>query len=72
MKLKGPEYVENIFSCSIKKRTCTRETDKIKSWAILQNFSFFMLKLTKTPILPNCQVSNGVLTIQKSNFCKVA
>ena len=29
-----------------------RETDTIKSWAILQNSNFDMQKLTKTSILP--------------------
>ena len=32
-----------------------------KSWAILQNFHSFVIKLTKTHILPNCQVPNVFL-----------
>ena len=35
-----------------------RETDRQKSWAILQNFNSWMIKVTKTPILLNCQVPN--------------
>ena len=66
----GPEYVGNIYSLSLKK-PFTRETDTIKIWAILETFNFGMLKLTKTPILPNCQVQNGFfvnLVIQESKF----
>ena len=48
----------NVFSRSLK-TPLTRETDTIKSGAILQNFNFGMLKLTQTPILQNCQVPNG-------------
>ena len=47
-----------IFSLVPSKKPLTRETDTIKSWAILQNFNFGMLKLTKTP-LPYCQLPNG-------------
>ena len=38
-----------------------------KSWAILKNLYSFMIKLTKTPILPNCQVPNVFLN--ECNFC---
>ena len=64
-----------IFSLVPSKKLLTRETDTIKSWVILQNFNSRMLKLAKTPILPNYQVPNDVfvnLTIQESKFCKVA
>ena len=37
----------------------TRETDRQKNWAVLQKFNSWMIKLTKTPILTNCQVANG-------------
>ena len=47
-----------------------------KSWAILQNFNY---QLTKTPILPNCQVPNIFffrltvnLIIQQLKFYKIA
>ena len=72
--LLGPEYVENIVSRSLKK-TLVRETTTIKKLAIFQNFNFGMLKLTKTPILPNHQVPNVTfvnLTIRESKVCKVA
>ena len=41
------EYVENVFSRSLKKKPLTRETDKISSWTILQNFNSWMIRLTK-------------------------
>ena len=37
--LYGPQYVENIFSRALKK-ALTRETDTIKSWAILAKLQF--------------------------------
>ena len=55
------EYVENIFSHSLKK-SLARETDTINSGTILQNFNFGMLKFNQTPILPNC-------TSTKWHFC---
>ena len=57
------------------KKSLGRETDTKKSWAILQNFNFGKLELTKTPILPNCQVPNGFfvnLIIQEVKFFKIA
>ena len=70
----GPEYVENIFSGSLKKTSHLRNWYN-KAWAILHNFNCEMLKLTKTPILPKCQVPNGLfvnLIIQELKFCKLA
>ena len=29
---------------------------RVSTFSILQNFNFWMIKLTKTPTLPNCQV----------------
>ena len=58
-----------------KKHTLTKETDTIKNGAVLKNLHFGMLKLTKPPILPNCQVQNGFfvnLIIQELKFCKSA
>ena len=52
-----------------------RETQAKKNRAILQNFNSGMLKLTKTPILPNCQVSDNFflnLIIQELKFCEIA
>ena len=49
-----------------------------KSWAIFQNLNSWMIKLTKTPILPNCQVPNGYFCvtvnfiIQGLKFGKIA
>jgi hypothetical protein len=48
-----------IFSLVPSKKPPARETVTIKSWGILKNFNFWMLRLTKTPILPNCQVPKG-------------
>ena len=57
---RGSEFVQIISSCSLKK-PLSRESDMKESLASLQNFYFGILKLTKTPILPNCQVANGFL-----------
>ena len=39
------------------------KNDKSKKLRNLQNFNSLMIKLTKTPILPNCQVPNGYFCI---------
>ena len=55
----GPDYVFLIFSLNSlrfffsHKRNCHKHK---KSWAIFQNFNCWMIKLIKTPILPNFQV----------------
>ena len=69
----GPECVWNILFCSLKK-SLGRETDTKKSWVILQNFNFGKLKLTKTPILSNCQVPKDFfvnLIIRMGSFAKL-
>ena len=40
-----------------------RVTSNQRNWQdfFLQNFNFWMITLTKTPILPNCQVPNGFI-----------
>ena len=50
------EFYNYRFPLNPLRSSFTRETDTMKSWAILKNFNFGMLKLTKKPILPNCQV----------------
>ena len=55
----GPEYLFNIFSCSLKKSSHERNWDQKKAEQSFQNFNSWMIKLTKTPILPNYQVTNG-------------
>ena len=61
----GPEYVGDIFYGSLKK-TLIRETNTIKSQAILQNFNFGMLKLTQ---IAKCQIACFVnLIIQELKF----
>ena len=73
--LLGLEYVENIFSRSLKKTSCQRNFRDKKLSNFTKNFNFGMLKLTKPPILPNYKVPNGAfvnLTIQESKVCKVA
>ena len=42
-----------ISSLVPSRKPLTRKTDTIKSWAILQNLNFGMLKLTKTPFSSN-------------------
>ena len=67
----GFEYVENIFSLFLSPEKLRQK----KKRAILQNFNSGMLKLTKTPILPNCQVSDNFflnLIIQDLKFCEIA
>ena len=54
------------------------KTDATKSWVIFQKFNSWIIKLTKTPILPNCQVANVsfcinvTFIIQGLKFCKIA
>ena len=67
----GVRNMWKIFSLVPSKKPLTRETDTMKSWAILKNFNFGMLKLTKKPILPNCQVPTSFfvnLIIQELKF----
>ena len=51
----GLEYVQNIFSRSLKKTSHQRKLRQTKCLL----FNFWMIKLTKTTILPNCEVPNG-------------
>ena len=48
----GPEYVQNIFSRRSLKKTCLQRKLRQTKWLLL---NFWMITLTKTPILPNFQ-----------------
>ena len=52
------KYFERRLQNSVLFTSQNRNWHK-KSWAILQNFNSWMIKLIKTQILPNCQVQNG-------------
>ena len=60
----GPNYVFLIFSPILSDFFRTRETDTQKNCAILQNFNSWMIKLIKTQILPNFEI-----TMCKVVFC---
>ena len=51
----------------------TRETDtkirRSQKLSYLKNFNSWKKKLTKTPILPNCQVPNGYFSINLHAIC---
>ena len=56
------------------KETLTSEAETKKSWAILQNFNSWMIKLSETQNLPNCRVPNVFFyfIIQELKFFKIA
>ena len=61
-----------ILGCRLIGQMRQKETEQF-----CKNFNSWMIKLTKTPILPNCQVPNGFFLynwnciIQKLKFCKI-